>query len=331
MSDVNYISPSSVLPKLGYTPTGFLGGMQYQQQMQDYGDMMGLSKLMAQMEAQKQREELEQGAPVRQSKRLADIATNNSTAATVGRRNEAEVGQLEDKARVSRAGVDDTIAQNHAESIQKQGAAALAKFQQDLQGALQLGAILQQNGPAGAAMVQQKAQQMGLDPDMVKALMVNPQKTIQHLQAVDRTLQDKLLTQREDNAQKNAGALAVAEEHTRASKYTADRAYDRAAQAAAARQQLATAQTDFQKSASALLAKQATLRQQGKDLPPAELEQLKFLTDIIIKMRTAVPELVQEGSNAFLQGRQPNAVGAPPIPGQAPAPSGGWGPVQRVK
>lgn len=80
MAQDMYMNPESIRPKYGWQPQGFLAGMWSQQDRQRYQDMASLQDMMAQMAAQKEEEELVQGAPVRAAQRqqqmsAADLAT----------------------------------------------------------------------------------------------------------------------------------------------------------------------------------------------------------------------------------------------------------------
>lgn len=195
MADVNYVSPQGLLPKQGYSPQGFLGGMQYDQQMTDYRDMMGLQKLLSMMNAQKEQEDLTLGAPVRASKRLADIASNTSTAQTAIPLGQATLGLKQDEAKISRAGVDNKIIENAAKSIAAQGAAGMQQLQQQMKAAQIIGGIMQSNGPAGSAIVSRLAPQLGFKADdpFIQAIMQDPTRVTQVLNSINETLQGDLL------------------------------------------------------------------------------------------------------------------------------------------
>ena len=97
MADVNNIKPSSLDPGVGFKPDGFLGGMEWQKRNQMFNDAQSLQQLMSTVGAKKAVGELgewEKDAPIREAKGLADLATHNAVASTVGRLKEAEVGDI---------------------------------------------------------------------------------------------------------------------------------------------------------------------------------------------------------------------------------------------
>ena len=85
MADLNYMSPSGMQPKVGWSPEGFLGGVKWQEQEKDYRDSLDLQKAMSMFGIKKQQNELsdyELNSPVRAATRQADITKANTTVET---------------------------------------------------------------------------------------------------------------------------------------------------------------------------------------------------------------------------------------------------------
>lgn len=313
MADVNYINPASILPQSGWKPQGFMGGMQYAQQMGDYEDQMSLSKLMSQIGAQGAIEEQVQGAPVRAAKRLSDIATANATTSTIGREKESLTSLNEDKARVSRAGVNDDIVTNHAKAIGEQGKLAMDQFQRQLQGSTQLAAIMQAAGPAGAAVAAQVAPSLGIDPNSAhfKALVTNPQAVIQHLNSVDAKLQGDLQKEREKDDAAFKRQQYASDSSAAASKYTADQAYNRAIEQAQIRAQMQQSQQRIEQVVTNYGKRIAA----GETLAPAEIAHYEDARKMLYDLRTLQGQQNQAGAAALGLPEVPG-VKPPPIPGQ---------------
>ena len=99
MANIAYDSPSSLDPKTGFQPQGFLGGMQWGQRNQDYRSAVESSQLMKALGAMEEVNKLQDyqtNAPVRDAERLSKIAGFNADAATVGdiKGGEAATGRL---------------------------------------------------------------------------------------------------------------------------------------------------------------------------------------------------------------------------------------------
>jgi hypothetical protein len=86
MAEVNYTNPASLAPQVPAFD-GFLGGMQAYDKYSDYRNQTDISHYLSQLGAINETiktGEFMRDAPVRESKSLADIATNNATAANIG-------------------------------------------------------------------------------------------------------------------------------------------------------------------------------------------------------------------------------------------------------
>lgn len=87
MPITTYNSPPGLRGGTGWSPKGFLGGALFGQHEEDYRRNLGMgeaSQKMGLLDQLNKLKEYEANAPVRESGRLADIATNRATASTIG-------------------------------------------------------------------------------------------------------------------------------------------------------------------------------------------------------------------------------------------------------
>lgn len=70
----DYINPEAIRPKYGWQPQGALAGMWSMRDRFRYDDVASLQDLLMRLQAQKEREELIQGAPVRAAERQQKIS-----------------------------------------------------------------------------------------------------------------------------------------------------------------------------------------------------------------------------------------------------------------
>lgn len=73
----NYFNPTAIAPKQGYAPSGFMGGMQYDQDRQAYQQALFLQQLMGMTDLDRQEQELNEyklDAPVRAAARPEKIS-----------------------------------------------------------------------------------------------------------------------------------------------------------------------------------------------------------------------------------------------------------------
>lgn len=106
MADLNYMSPSGMQPKVGWTPEGFLGGVKWQEQEKDYKDSLDLQKALSMFGIKKQQNELadyEANSPLREAERRAGITKANVIDQTALREALAGIGQKEGSAAHSNA------------------------------------------------------------------------------------------------------------------------------------------------------------------------------------------------------------------------------------
>lgn len=88
MADINYMSPSGMQPKVGWSPDGFLGGAKWQQQERDYKEAFDLQKAFSMFGLTKQKNELDEyglNSALRDATRRADITKADVTTDTLRR------------------------------------------------------------------------------------------------------------------------------------------------------------------------------------------------------------------------------------------------------
>lgn len=222
MADVNYVNPGALDPGVGFKPDGFLGGMEWQRRNQMFQDAQSLQDLMSRnsaIESNIKTREFQQDAPIRSAKGLADLATANATAATIGRTKEAELQNLYATGRMHNATAgaqeqkNDEFAQTSTSRVAAEiakhaaegGKAGLDSLQQSIkatQGALQ---ILSTSGPAGLAGAMSALRQAGVPPEQLQIIAnsPNPAKSLAAL--------NKALLEADNHYQTNMG---VAKEHS---------------------------------------------------------------------------------------------------------------------
>jgi len=314
MSEVNYINPTAILPQQEWKPKGFMGGMQYAQQLGDYEDVMSLSKLMSQMGAQEKIEDLTLGAPVRAAKRGSEIATANATSATIGRQKLAELGVAEDTAKVSRAGVDNKIAQEAAAHYTKMGEEGMKQISNQIRAAQTIGGIMQQNGPAGAAIVKQMLPNLGIDPSFAEAVMRDPAKITQFLNSISGEVQAKLAEQESKNKADMERQQYASDSAARSAETVARINADSRIEQARMRASLAQSSQKLEQAIT-----QYGLRiARGEQLSPAEMADYNDKRQMFYDLRTAMGQQTQAGAAELGLPRVP-AIQPPPVPGQRPA------------
>lgn len=65
----DYFNPNAMNPQTGFQPQGPMGGFHWAQNQQRYADMMGLQRMLVELEERKRREELERGFGAREAQR----------------------------------------------------------------------------------------------------------------------------------------------------------------------------------------------------------------------------------------------------------------------
>lgn len=155
MADLNY-NPGAQRPTLDVPG---LSGMWAARDRQAYDQQTQLSQLMGQQKFS----EYMQDAPVRESARGSNIATNRATEATIMGQKQGESDRLELENKYNRGTLSARMGQGIAEAGQKEQGAALAKMQQGLGYAAMMTQALGQYGPAGASHVLQTLRQRGIN------------------------------------------------------------------------------------------------------------------------------------------------------------------------
>lgn len=311
MADVNYVNPTAALPKTETMQVpAFMQGMQYNTQMTDYNDQMALSKLLSQMNYRREEEEMTQGAPVRQAKRLSDIATSNATAATIGgiKQNELNKGTLENQ--FTQATQPSRIATTIAENVVKQGEAGMKQLQNTMRLA-QIAGQLQ--GPQAGAQISEIAQEMKLDPNssIVKAIMQDPKKVTKLMMEVNETLQGDLAKQDNQAGHQLTQATNIANIQGKTARAVASIGAESRVQAASLKAQLSGQAQTIEKQISAIIAKQRALRAEGKELPKEDIDAYNTLAPLLQGLRSA--GILQQQAGAA-------ALGLPDTPAVTPPP-----------
>lgn len=155
MADLNY-NPAIQRPQ---TDVPGLAGMWA---MRDRGMYDQQSQLQQLMDVNKFSDYM-QDAPVRQTKRLSDIATNQAEAETVMGRKRAEVEQTTLANDYNRQTLQARVGQGIAEAGLKEQEAGLQKIQQGLSYSAMMMQAMGQYGPAGAAQVLQQLRARGIN------------------------------------------------------------------------------------------------------------------------------------------------------------------------
>jgi chemotaxis protein histidine kinase CheA len=99
MANINYDSPTSFRNDIGFKPDGFLGGALFNEHENDYRQATQASQAMkglSYLEEQNKMKDYNLDEPVRASKRLSDMATNDATSKYIGdiKGGEAALGQV---------------------------------------------------------------------------------------------------------------------------------------------------------------------------------------------------------------------------------------------
>lgn len=233
MSTVDYFNPNSLDPGTSFKPDGFLGGWTWSQNRRRYEQLAPLQDLMMQLKTQEEinkAREYELNEPVRSSKRASDIATNQATAATVGRQKVAEAEQTELGNEYNRKTMEDRVKAAFLANAQKEGEIGGAKLKRaaELAGMF---AEAEKAGPAAVASINQLAKQMGLDNDeIVQAIRANPGVAgVIHRAAINAGIEHQRLLEKErvhgEEQRKTAnvtGAWQVKAAETRANRAQKD-------------------------------------------------------------------------------------------------------------
>lgn len=191
MPDVNYTNPTSIRPDYDWKPQGFLAGMHYSADRQRYEDTASLQDYMMKNSAIKSGAELSDyfaDAPVRESKRASEIASNNATASTIGRikENEATKGTLENM--LADGTLKSKIATAAAEAAIKGGEASAKEFER---AAVFAKAIAQSAGPGDMGFVLGQLKAHGASPEMLQ--FFSQAKDVKQLRQMTTAMTDGLM------------------------------------------------------------------------------------------------------------------------------------------
>ena len=167
----DYINPTAIRPENGWKPQGFLGGMYNSRDRQRYEDVSSLQDYMMKNSAIESGNKLSDyaaDAPVRESKRLSDIATNTATARTIGAQKAGELEKLGLENKLSSA----TMASKITEAIAKAEAAKDTTSMQKLQHGAAIARLLSDavkgGGPTALAEVMRKLESSNADPRIIE-------------------------------------------------------------------------------------------------------------------------------------------------------------------
>ena len=166
----DYINPTAIRPEYGWKPQGFLGGMNYARDRARYEDVSSLQDYMMKNQAVESGGKLQDylsDAPVREAKRLADVATSRATTSTIGgiKQNELTKGGLDNELSAK------TMSSKIAEAATKASMEGDKSSMQSLATGAAIGRALGAaagNGPGALAGVLQQLQQSKADPRIIQ-------------------------------------------------------------------------------------------------------------------------------------------------------------------
>ena len=310
MAEVNYASPSSLLPNVqgqAQLPA-FLQGMQYNTQMRDYDKSAALSQLMSQLALQRQSEDQVMGAPMRQSERLANMATNQATAATIGDLKRGTADEAFARGGVARATMQSDIATKLAQNASTQGEAGVKQLKDSLK---YIQIVGQLQGPQAAAQAEQLGQQFKLPREIIQAAMADPSKIKGILLEANDQLQSTLVSDTNKVGLENYGRMQVQQ----LSNQQSDLNNRRTTAAMSARADAGGSKMSTDQLISMLERQVLTLQAEGKPIPPQTIDALNRLRQQRIDERTASAQQGQGGISNLTNTPPPPRVQAPAMPG----------------
>ena len=261
MADLNYMNPGSLDPGLGFKPTGFLGGMEWQKRNKMFEDAVSLQQLSSMRAGEKQGMELDEFkrfAPTRDAKNLSDLMTHRAEAETVGPRKSQEVANLVSQgalhdAQTEKYGLDNQHARatqsskidaDIAENITRGGTSAVTQMKNITEASRQAAIQIAQGGPQATAQVMQTLSRAGMPMDQLRqfvgdgrpqTLMTNLKKFTDLLLRVDQVHQSKMAEIKQQGANQlavqgsaNAGGLAIANVRSTATRKNIKQLFDAA-------------------------------------------------------------------------------------------------------
>jgi len=165
MANVNYMGAPQA-PANGWQPKGFLGGATWYDDRKRYEDAESLAAYqrgLGAVEGTATLEDYFKDAPVRETKRLSDIATNNATAATVGNRLAEEVRGKRLGNDLAKGTLESDIALKITEAAGEKRKEGVAKLRQGLELTTMMLQAMGSAGPAAAPAIAERLKQQGFD------------------------------------------------------------------------------------------------------------------------------------------------------------------------
>lgn len=197
MANVNYMGAPQA-PANGWQPKGFLGGATWYDDRKRYEDADSLAAYqrgLGAVEGTAKLEDYFKDAPVRETKRLSEIATNTATASTIGDKLSEGVRKQRVDNKLAEGTLESNIAIKLTEAAKGKREEGVAKLQQGLQLSAMMMQAMGTAGPAGAAAVAEKLKGAGLDVanDPVVRMVMSagtPQEMQQRIQTIYKALDD---------------------------------------------------------------------------------------------------------------------------------------------
>jgi len=221
MANVNYMGAPQA-PANGWQPKGFLGGATWYDDRKRYEDADSLASYqrgLGAVEGTAKLEDYFKDAPVRETKRLSEIATNTATASTIGDKLSEGVRKQRVDNKLAEGTLESNIAIKLTEAAKGKREEGVAKLQQGLQLSAMMMQAMGTAGPAGAAAVAEKLKGAGLDVanDPVVRMVMSagtPQEMQQRIKTIYKALDDANSAFR---AQREKDAAALKQKQVEAS------------------------------------------------------------------------------------------------------------------
>ena len=213
MADNNYISPSGMQPKVGWTPEGFLGGYLYGDQERDYKNVLGMSNASSLMGLQKQGNELQDyalNALVREAERKANIAKAQATEQYAVPQAGANLQQTISSTASNDASRAGTLIDNQTRGGKNQAEldkVTLENRGRQLEQTMSVLSIAQQGGPAALPYAMQEAKKIGMPESLVQQMFANPQAFAEKVAKTKQSYIEKMA----ERELQNKGAVAAAQ------------------------------------------------------------------------------------------------------------------------
>jgi len=198
MAENNYISPSGMQPKVGWTPEGFLGGYLYADQERDYKNALNISNTSSLMGMQKQGNELQDyalNALVREAERKANIAKSQATEQYAVPQAGANLEQVLSSTAANRATTAGTLIDNETRgkrNIAELDKTTLENRGRQLEQAMSVLSIAQHGGPAAMPYAMQEAKKIGMPEALVQQMFDDPQKFAEKIAKTKQSYIEKM-------------------------------------------------------------------------------------------------------------------------------------------